>query len=98
MGGIMLVPELADIEIVDRVEYQYLTVLIPSIENFALSKLFSSRPKDYNDLENYPILDMCDVEKLKEMLEEYLPYFVFADNPNYNFNNLDDLLNKRGLA
>ena len=25
----MLVPELADIEIVDRVEYQYLTVLIP---------------------------------------------------------------------
>ena len=42
----MLVPELADIEIVDRVEYQYLTVLIPSIENFALSKLFSSRPKD----------------------------------------------------
>ena len=98
MGGIMLVPELADIEIVDRVEYQYLTVLIPSIENFALSKLFSSRPKDYNDLENYPILDMCDVEKLKEMLEEYLPYFVFADNPNYNFNYLDDLLNKRGLA
>ena len=33
----MLVPELADIEIVDRVEYQYLTVLIPIIENFALS-------------------------------------------------------------
>ena len=41
---------------------------------------------------------MSDVEKLKEMLEEYLPYFVFADNPNYNFNYLDDLLNKRGLA
>ncbi|MFQ9889372.1 MAG: hypothetical protein ACLRWM_02170 [Streptococcus sp.] len=90
----MLVPELADIEIVDRVEYQYLTVLIPSIENFALSNCFrpGQRIIMIGKLSN---TDMCDVEKLKEMLEEYLPYFVFADNPNYNFNYLDDLLNKR---
>ena len=31
------------------------------------------------------------------MLDEYLPYFVFGDNPSYNFNLLDDLLEERGL-
>ena len=97
MGGIMLVPELADIEIVNSLEYQYLKVLIPSIENFALSKLLSDRAKDYNDLEKYPILDACNIQKLKGMLDEYLPYFIFANNPNYNFNYLDELLKERNL-
>ena len=98
MGGIMMVPELSEIEIVEEIKYTYLTVLIPSIENFALSKLLSNRIKDYNDLANYPILDKCDISKLRDMLEEYLPYYVFNDKPDYNFNFLNDLLTERQLT
>lgn len=98
MGGVMLVPELEEIEIVNEIKYSNLTILIPSIENFALSKLLSNRPKDYNDLENYPILDHCNLNKLNEMLTEYLPYFIFNDNPSYNFNYLDDLIQARNLS
>ena len=97
MGGIMMVPELEDLKIVNEINYSNLTVKIPSIENFALSKLLSNRQKDYDDLKNYPILDNCNIKELKEMLDEYLPYFVFDDNPSYNFNFLDDLLEEREL-
>ena len=97
MGGIMMVPELEDLKIVNEINYSNLTVKIPSIENFALSKLLSNRQKDYDDLKKYPILDNCNIEELKEMLDEYLLYFVFGDNPSYNFNFLDDLLEERRL-
>lgn len=97
IGGIMNVPPLEELVIVDEFVYGYLTVKIPSIENFALSKLLSDRQKDYNDLKSYPILDSCDINKLKGMLNEYLEYFVFKDNPNYNFNFLEELLEERNL-
>lgn len=97
MGSIMMVPELEDLKIVNEINYSNLTVKIPSIENFALSKLLSNRQKDYDDLKNYPILDNCNIKELKERLDEYLPYFVFGDSPSYNFNFLDDLLEDRNL-
>lgn len=97
IGGIMSVPPLNELEIVDEFTFGSLTVKIPSIENFALSKLLSDRLKDYNDLKSYPVLDSCDIDKLKKLLDEYLDYFPFRDNPNYNFNYLDDLLIERKL-
>lgn len=97
IGGIMNVPPLDELTIVDEFTYGFLTVKIPSIENFALSKLLTDRQKDYNDLKSYPILDSCDICKLRELLDEYLDYFVFSNNPNYNFNFLDDLLKERKL-
>lgn len=97
MGGIMMVPELDDLKVVNEINYSNLTVKVPSIENFALSKLLSNRQKDYDDLKNYPIIDNCNIKELKEMLDEYLPYFIFGDNPSYNFNFLDALLDERGL-
>lgn len=97
MGGVMMVPELEELKVVNEINYSNLTVKIPSIENFALSKFLSDRQKDYDDLKKYPILDNCNIKELKEMLDEYLPYFIFGDNPSYNFNFLDDLLEERGL-
>lgn len=61
IGGLMNVPPLDELVIVDELTFGSLTVKIPSIENFALSKLLSNRPKDYNDLKSYPILDSCDI-------------------------------------
>lgn len=97
IGGIMDIPPLEELEIVEKLDYGNLTVYIPSIENFALSKLLSNRRKDYDDLANYPILDNCNIKKLQGMLDEYLPYFPFNDNPSYNFNFFDDLLEERKL-
>lgn len=97
MGGIMMVPELEDIIITKTLSFSNLIVHIPSIENFALSKLLSDRGKDYYDLEKYPILDNCDLKKLRDILEENLDYYVFKDNPRHNFHRFDELLEIRGL-
>lgn len=97
IGGLMNVPPLDELVIVDELTFGSLTVKIPSIENFALSKLLSNRPKDYNDLKSYPILDSCDIWKLRELVDKYVKYTVFENNPNYNFNYLDDLLKERNL-
>lgn len=97
MGGIMQVPEISDFKIIDTIEYTYLTVCIPSIEDFAISKLLSCRPKDYNDLISYPILDLCNIEVLRELLAEYVQYLHDADNPNYNFKVFDTILELRKL-
>lgn len=97
IGGIMDIPPLEELEIVEKIDYGNLTVFIPSIENFALSKLLSNRRKDYDDLANYPILDKCNLSKLKHMLDEYLPYFPFNENLFYNFNYFEDLLENRNL-
>ncbi|UTY38049.1 DUF6036 family nucleotidyltransferase [Allocoprobacillus halotolerans] len=95
IGGVMNVPPLDELVIVDELTFGSLTVKIPSIENFALSKLLSNRPKDYNDLKSYPILDSCDIGKLRKLVDEYVKYTVFENNPNYNY--LDDLLKERNL-
>lgn len=98
IGGIMDIPPLDEIEIVETLKFGSLTVYIPSIENFALSKLLSNRLKDYTDLRDYPILDKCNLIKLKDMLDDYLDYFIFADKKDYNFNFFDDLLKERNLS
>lgn len=97
IGGIMNIPPLDELEIIDEFTFGSLTVKIPSIENFALSKLLSDRPKDYNDLKSYPILDSCNIDQLRKLLDEYLDYFPFRDNPNYNFNYFNELLLERKL-
>ena len=76
MGGIMMVPELEDLKIVNEINYSNLTVKIPSIENFALSKLLSNRQKDYDDLKNYPILDNCNIKELKE--SDTIEYYKYS--------------------
>ncbi|OTO09238.1 hypothetical protein A5882_003571 [Enterococcus sp. 4E1_DIV0656] len=91
------VPPLEEIEFQDSIEFSNLTIYIPTIEYFAITKLFSNRPKDEYDLVNIGIIDACDPEKLNEMIHLYKGDVLNVNDPNANFNTLKDFLKSRGI-
>ena len=98
IGGIMDIPPLDELQVDDVLKLGGLTVVIPSIEDFALTKLLSNREKDYEDLRRYPILDSCDLKRLRQMVEEYEPYIPYGNTSDWNFRYLDDLVRERGIG
>ncbi|WP_020006237.1 DUF6036 family nucleotidyltransferase [Salinicoccus albus] len=95
--GVLETPPPEDMEEAHTVRFSNLTIHYPSIEDFALSKLMTTRGKDDNDLRNYPILDSCDIDELKCRIKEYRTYTLNPNNPDYNFANLDEYLKVRGI-
>jgi hypothetical protein len=77
------------------VPFRNLRIFLPSIEMVALSKLMSNREKDLIDLKETPILNMCDLGKLKEYIDECKTYL--SNTREYNYLEWDDLLKARGL-
>ncbi|ATF25036.1 hypothetical protein CNY62_00835 [Brochothrix thermosphacta] len=75
----------------DTIKYSNLTVYIPTIEYFALTKIFSARDKDEADLKEEGILQECNIEKLLELIDEYKKDVLNPNNMNYNFNSLEKL-------
>lgn len=98
IGGIMDIPPLDELQVDDVLKLGGLTVVIPSIEDFALTKLLSNREKDYEDLRKYPILDSCDLKRLHQMIEEYEPYIPYGNTTDWNFRYLDNLVRERGIG
>lgn len=98
IGGIMDIPPLDELQVDDVLKLGGLTVVIPSIEDFALTKLLSNREKDYEDLRRYPILDSCDLKRLRQMVKEYEPYIPYGNTSDWNFRYLDDLVRERGIG
>lgn len=98
IGGIMDIPPLDELQVDDVLKLGGLTVVIPSIEDFALTKLLSNREKDYEDLRRYPILDSCDLKRLRRMIKEYEPYIPYGNTSDWNFRYLDDLIRERGIG
>ncbi|QOY37682.1 DUF6036 family nucleotidyltransferase [Anaerobacillus isosaccharinicus] len=74
-----------------NIPFNNLRVLLPSIEDLILSKLFSSRgiDKDGQDLINSDLIDQCDLDKLKKMYYDYKKYVIF---PDYRYNDLEEIL------
>lgn len=99
IGGIIGIPPLDEVDVAEKLEYGNgsLIVYIPSIEDFALTKLLSDRIKDADDLKKYPILENCDIAKPKDMLNDYIKYIPFENTSGYNFNFLDEFLASRGI-
>lgn len=91
------VPPVEEIEANDKLEYSNLTVIIPTIEYFAVSKIFSIRAKDEYDLIHQGILDACDPEKLGEMIKLYKGDILNPNNMNYNFHTLKEEFKKYGI-
>lgn len=65
---------------------------MPQIELLACTKIFSKRQKDLADLEKSSILDLCDLKKLRKMIEEYKSYLPNPSDPNLNLNHLKERL------
>lgn len=57
----------------------------------------TKRARDDEDLRKYPILDNCDIQNLKDRINEYKTYMFTANNPEYNFHNLDEYLKQRNI-
>lgn len=72
-----------------------LKIFLPSIEMIALSKLMSDRGKDLEDLMKTPIMNNCDLGKLKEYVIECKTYLI--NTRQFNFHEWDDILLARGL-
>jgi hypothetical protein len=91
------VPPLEEIEFQDSVEFSNLTIYIPTIEYFAITKLFSDRAKDEHDLVEKGIIAACDPIILKKMINLYKGDVLNAGNPNANFNTLKNYLKNYGI-
>ena len=91
------VPPIEEIEVQDKIEFSNITIAIPTIEYYAITKLFSDRPKDEYDLVDKGILDACDPVKLQKMIDLYKVDVISPNNPNANFNTLKEHLKKYGI-
>lgn len=58
------VPPLEEMEFSDKLEFSNLIVKIPTIEFYAITKIFSDRQKDEDDLIHQKIIESCDPKKL----------------------------------
>lgn len=97
IGGVMEIPPIEEVTMKEVLEYSNLKVYIPDIEMFALSKIMTTRPKDYYDLKDTKILDYCDLNRLKELIDYYQDDLLWKENPNNNYLSFDDFLKKRNL-
>jgi hypothetical protein len=102
VGGVMDIPPMEDFQGKDLFQlvgavFGSIKVYVPSIELLACSKLFSTRGKDLKDLHDTDILNMCDLSKLIEMVEEYKLYMINLENPEINVHQLEVILLEKGL-
>lgn len=79
----------------DGIPFESLVIFLPNIEMLALSKLVSKRGKSLEDLKTKPIVEKCDLIKLKAWVKEAESYYF--NTLEFNFHEWDDILNARGL-
>ncbi|OJG56266.1 hypothetical protein RV07_GL004408 [Enterococcus malodoratus] len=91
------VPPLEEMEFSSKLEYSNLVVKIPTIEFYAITKIFSDRQKDEDDLVHQKIIAACDPEKLSQLIKLYKGDILNPDNANYNFHTLKDYLKKYNI-
>lgn len=101
VGGVMSLPPMEDIKDGKKykldMDFQAITVYVPSIELLACSKLFSKREKDLRDLRDSTLLDLCDITTLLSMVEEYKPYMLNPSDPDENVHQLEVILATKGI-
>ncbi|WP_214785011.1 DUF6036 family nucleotidyltransferase [Exiguobacterium sp. S3] len=76
--------------------FEAIDVYIPDIELLACTKIFSSRQKDLEDLENTNLLKLCDKNKLLELVEEYKSNMTWND-PFCNVHDLSRIFQEKGI-
>ncbi|MFW7364327.1 DUF6036 family nucleotidyltransferase [Vagococcus fluvialis] len=91
------IPPIEEIEFHETLRYSNLTVSIPTIEYLAISKIFTTRQKDEDDLVDEKLLAYCDPELLSEMLIDYKGFVLNPQNPDLNFNSLKNVFDSYGI-
>lgn len=96
--SVVEVPPVEEIEAYSILEYSNLEVIVPTIEYFAVTKIFSDWKKDEEDLVQQGILAACNPVKLQKMLDLYKNDVLNPNNFNSNFNTLKDVLKSYGVS
>lgn len=91
------VPPLEEMEFSDKLEFSNLIVKIPTIEFYAITKIFSDRQKDEDDLIHQKIIESCDPKKLSTLIKLYKGDILNPDNMNYNFHTMKDFLKRYNI-
>lgn len=102
VGGVMTLPPMEDLRLDENrheldVDFEAIRVFVPTPELIACSKIFSAREKDLKDLEESPLLESCDKEKLMTLVEDYKSYMSNPGDFNQNVFELDDILRRKGI-
>lgn len=71
MKHVAFIPTPDDFTFGECLSLSHLTVYVASLEDIALMKLFTTRPKDYDDLINYVLPHIKDKTKLFERAKSY---------------------------
>lgn len=75
----------------DRLTWSNLIVYIPDFYSLAITKLFTDRKKDEEDLLSYILPGISDFDKLDELIRESrIDYVGNINNSFLNVNRLDD--------
>ncbi|WP_137664926.1 DUF6036 family nucleotidyltransferase [Enterococcus hulanensis] len=96
--SVVEVPPVEDIEPFATLTYSNLKVIVPTVEYFAVTKIFSDRKKDEEDLVQQGILAACDPKKLQQMLDEYKDYVLNPNSFNSNYVTLKEVLKSYGIT
>jgi len=99
VGGVAEFPPIEDLRENKKykVEAQFtnITVYVPTPELLACTKIFTKRPKDLIDLENSKLLDFCNHDILRSLIEEYKSYMTNPDDRDMNVHQIEEILKQK---
>lgn len=94
--GILIVPAIEEMTFEEQYNFSNLEVYILSWEDLAIMKLYSTRQKDLEDLQDYILPNIKLFHQLNRRLKYYeCDYVGNLNDPNLNYNSYDSLV--RGL-
>lgn len=91
--GILIVPAIEEMTFDLEFKYSNLEVYVLSWEDLAIMKLYSTRQRDLEDLQEYILPNICLFHQLKRRLKYYeCDYVGNLDDPVLNYNLYDSLV------
>jgi hypothetical protein len=100
-SGTIEVPPVEDFDDMEkfRIEWAFenIEVYVPSLEILAVTKIFSKRGKDLDDLKKSQLIPSCNKEKLLELVNEYKDYVLGVDHFDMNLYELNDIFKLHGV-
>ncbi|OIK12905.1 hypothetical protein BIV60_15385 [Bacillus sp. MUM 116] len=99
VGGVAEFPPIEDFREKEKykVEAQFtnIEVYVPTPELLACTKIFSKRPKDLTDLQRSQLLDFCDLDILRDLIEDYKSYMLNPNDRDINVHQIEEILKQR---
>lgn len=87
------VPDLSEADYDMVYEFRNLKVYVMSMDDLAITKFYTTRDKDLNDLKEYILPNVKSLSRLRRRLDYYRPDYPFNINDmNLNLNSFDEVV------